>query len=57
VVAHQLADLRARARDLDDLAERALTGPLSKDETARLAGLAELAGSVVDGWRYQPAPA
>jgi hypothetical protein len=57
VVADQLAELRARGGDLVDLAERALTGPLSNDETARLARLAELAGSVVDGWRYQPAPA
>jgi hypothetical protein len=55
--ADRLDELRERSGELDDLAGRALEGPLGDDDTASLLALAELAGSVVDAWRYQPSPA
>jgi hypothetical protein len=55
--ADELAELWVRSGELDELAGRALEEPLGEGDTERLARLAELAGSAVDAWRYQSAPA
>jgi hypothetical protein len=51
-----LAELRGQSGELRALAAHAVDEPLGDRDAARLVELAELAGSAVDAWRYQPAP-